>query len=179
MLTRVGGIFYWLYLRKFSNFKKDYKFLSVYFNHHDTWINKKNLQGSPEPKAQVSFTHDLVSGICRPLTFHILIFWDKLDRPWIWLSWLLIGRKIGNLWKYYSSEPLDGMKPKLVHLDELENISIYLHLYICTFYTLKKFDYSVLLIKNKGILKATIFSSPGHRPCELLSWVCVRRPSVR
>jgi hypothetical protein len=24
-----------------------------------------------------------------------------------------------------------------------------------------------------------IFSSPGHRPCELLSWVSVRRPSVR
>ena len=23
-----------------------------------------------------------------------------------------------------------------------------------------------------------IFSSPGHRPCELLSWVNVRRPSV-
>jgi hypothetical protein len=23
------------------------------------------------------------------------------------------------------------------------------------------------------------FSSPGHRPCELLSWVSVRRPSVR
>jgi hypothetical protein len=23
-----------------------------------------------------------------------------------------------------------------------------------------------------------IFSSPGHRPCELLSWVSVRRPSV-
>jgi len=22
-------------------------------------------------------------------------------------------------------------------------------------------------------------SSPGHRPCELLSWVSVRRPSVR
>ena len=25
---------------------------------------------------------------------------------------------------------------------------------------------------------AAIFSSPGHRPCELLSWVSVRRPSV-
>jgi hypothetical protein len=25
----------------------------------------------------------------------------------------------------------------------------------------------------------TFFSSPGHRPCELLSWVSVRRPSVR
>jgi hypothetical protein len=24
-----------------------------------------------------------------------------------------------------------------------------------------------------------LFSSPGHRPCELLSWVSVRRPSVR
>ena len=24
----------------------------------------------------------------------------------------------------------------------------------------------------------TVFSSPGHRPCELLSWVSVRRPSV-
>jgi hypothetical protein len=23
-----------------------------------------------------------------------------------------------------------------------------------------------------------VFSSPGHRPCELLSWVSVRRPSV-
>ena len=29
-----------------------------------------------------------------------------------------------------------------------------------------------------GYLKA-LFSSPGHRPCELLSWVSVRRPSVR
>ena len=25
----------------------------------------------------------------------------------------------------------------------------------------------------------SIFSSPGHRPCELLSWVSVCRPSVR
>jgi hypothetical protein len=25
---------------------------------------------------------------------------------------------------------------------------------------------------------AAVFSSPGHRPCELLSWVSVRRPSV-
>ena len=24
----------------------------------------------------------------------------------------------------------------------------------------------------------SVFSSPGHRPCELLSWVSVRRPSV-
>jgi len=23
-----------------------------------------------------------------------------------------------------------------------------------------------------------IFNSPGHRPCELLSWLSVRRPSI-
>ena len=34
-----------------------------------------------------------------------------------------------------------------------------------------------LLIGITGIL-CFIFSSPGHRPCELLSWVSVRRPSV-
>ena len=28
-------------------------------------------------------------------------------------------------------------------------------------------------------VECTLFSSPGHRPCELLSWVSVRRPSVR
>ena len=27
--------------------------------------------------------------------------------------------------------------------------------------------------------KLYLFSSPGHRPCELLSWVSVRHPSVR
>jgi hypothetical protein len=28
-------------------------------------------------------------------------------------------------------------------------------------------------------IKIVFISSPGHRPCELLSWVSVRRPSVR
>jgi hypothetical protein len=27
-------------------------------------------------------------------------------------------------------------------------------------------------------VECTLFSSPGHGPCELLSWVSVRRPSV-
>ena len=28
------------------------------------------------------------------------------------------------------------------------------------------------------VFKIVIFSSPGHRPCALLSWVSIRRPSV-
>ena len=29
------------------------------------------------------------------------------------------------------------------------------------------------------VTQEVVFSSPGHRPCELLSWVSVCRPSVR
>ena len=46
-----------------------------------------------------------------------------------------------------------------------------------------------LSFDNNGLVKPScrtialygpfVFSSPGHRPCELLSWVSVRRPSVR
>jgi hypothetical protein len=34
-------------------------------------------------------------------------------------------------------------------------------------------------IPTSCLLTLLIFSSPGHRPCELLSWVSIRRPSVR
>jgi hypothetical protein len=34
-------------------------------------------------------------------------------------------------------------------------------------------------IPNPTFFLFFLFSSPGHRPCELLSWVSVRRPSVR
>ena len=91
-----------------------------------------------ERNAQMCFSYHFASGICRPLSFHILIFfsktaeqnWTKLghDTPYMafppktasgdfvlhpkWLPWSLIGWKIGNLWKS-SSEPLNGMIPNL------------------------------------------------------------------
>jgi hypothetical protein len=34
------------------------------------------------------------------------------------------------------------------------------------------------VLKWYHVVLCFLFSSPGHRPCELLSWVSVRRPSV-
>ena len=39
--------------------------------------------------------------------------------------------------------------------------------------------WGIFLIENNYWVSSYVFSSPGHRPCELLSWVNVRRPSVR
>ena len=36
-----------------------------------------SLYSSPEHNAQVCFSYHLASGICRPLSFHILIFFSK------------------------------------------------------------------------------------------------------
>ena len=37
----------------------------------------------------------------------------------------------------------------------------------------------LIIMYIKAFKTDFIVSSPGHRPCELLSWVSVRRPSVR
>ena len=78
-------------------------------------------------------------GLCHLLIFHIFIFFstqEPLNQTWVrsydiavydgplgdlalyprWLPRLLIGWKIGNIWKSFSSEPLDGMKPNLVQI---------------------------------------------------------------
>ena len=95
------------------------------------------------PKVQMSFSHHFVSVVCHPLNFHILIFsrttgsnWTKL---WCDTLWMLLFqkvcpltlpnikdgchvfrlvKKIRNLWKS-SSEPLNGLKPDLVKMQEL------------------------------------------------------------
>ena len=47
---------------------------------------------------------------------------------------------------------------------------------ICLF--IQNIDLNLTKIRAPYIYNL-FFSSPGQRPCELLLWVCVRRPSVR
>ena len=120
------------------------------------------------------------------VSFHIL---KKLHigQTWMWYSldglfqncvWfhclmsimaalLLIGWKTGNHWTSFSSERMEGRKPNWV-----QNYNFFqLFNFECTWWGL----FQRCIVHTR--LDIYVFSSPGQRPCELLSWVCVRPSS--
>jgi hypothetical protein len=78
-----------------------------------------SLYSSPEHNAQVCFSYHLASGICRPLSFHILIFFSKTAKS----NWTKLGHDTPYMFFFQNSVrwPCPTSKMAAMESDWLKN----------------------------------------------------------